>query len=147
LYVFAKITIKIEYHNSLHHSQVKFQIFIPFSPLFRLVLCGVAWLFIFIFHQNTYGMKNSSYFYTTRTRQASQRCSNVRVVLFLYLWLTEFLSTRMAARTIVEVSNTEYNLFLNQYRPSPPLPTPFSVFPTPFTPLNWGRRRNLVLGF
>ena len=25
--------------------------------------------------------------------------------------------------------------------------TPFSVSPTPFTPLNWGRRRNLVLGF
>ena len=38
LYVFAKITIKIEYYNSLHLSQVKFQIFIPFSPLFRPVL-------------------------------------------------------------------------------------------------------------
>ena len=30
------------------------------------------------------------YFCSTRTRQASQRCSNVRVVLFLYLWLIEF---------------------------------------------------------
>lgn len=132
MYVFAKITIKIEYHNSLHHSQVKFQIFIPFSPLFRLVLCGVAWLFIFIFHQNTYGMKNSSYFCTTRTRQASQRCSNVRVVLFLSLWLTEFLFTRMAARSIVEVSNTECNLFLNQYRPIPTFPNSIFSFSQSF---------------
>ena len=43
--------------------------------------------FCAFFHQNTCGMKNSSYFCSTRTRQASQRCSNVRVVLFLYLWI------------------------------------------------------------
>ena len=138
MYVFAKITIKIEYHNSLHHSQVKFQIFIPFSPLFRLVLCGVAWLFIFIFHQNTYGMNNSSYFCTTRTRQASQRCSNVRVFLFLYLWLTEFLFTRMAARSIVEVSNIEYNLFLNQYRPIPTSSNSIFSFPNTYYTLKLG---------
>lgn len=39
--------------------------------------------FVHFFHQNTYGMKNSSYFCTTRTRQASQRCSNVRVVFLI----------------------------------------------------------------
>ena len=98
---------------------------------------AVTTVFTF-FHQNTYGMKNSSYFCTTRTRQASQRCSNVRVVLFLYLWLTEFLFTRMAARSIVEVSNTEYNLFLNQYRPIPTSSNSTSSFPNSFFTLKLG---------
>ena len=42
------------------------------------------------FHQNACGMKKCLYFCSTRTRQASQRCSNVRVVLFLYLWQIGF---------------------------------------------------------
>ena len=48
---------------------------------------GSLWTF---FYQNACGMGKCLYFCSTRTRQASQRCSNVRVVLFLYPWIAGF---------------------------------------------------------
>ena len=51
-------------------------------------------------HINAFSLKKfgysklKQYLCSTRTRQASQRCSNVRVVLFLYPWLIESLFTK-----------------------------------------------------
>lgn len=52
--------------------------------------------------------------------------------------LIDLLSTRMAARSIVEVSNTEYNLFLNQYRPIPTSSNSTSSFSNSFFTLKLG---------
>ena len=44
-----------------------------------------------------------------RTRQASQRCSNVRVVLFLYISLAEILVFSNDSYFFVNIENTEEN--------------------------------------
>ena len=44
-----------------------------------------------------------------RTRQASQRCSNVRVVLFLYISLAEILVFSNGSYFFVNIENMEEN--------------------------------------
>ena len=44
-----------------------------------------------------------------RTRQASQRCSNVRVVLFLYISLAEILVFSNDSYSFVNIENMEEN--------------------------------------
>ena len=44
-----------------------------------------------------------------RTRQASQRCSNVRVVLFLYISLAEILVFSNGSYCFVNIENMEEN--------------------------------------
>lgn len=46
-----------------------------------------------------------SYLCITRTRQASQRCSNVRVVLFLYISLAEILVFSNDSYFFVNIEN------------------------------------------
>ena len=48
-------------------------------------------------------------FVSTRTRQASQRCSNVRVVLFLYISLAEILVFSNGSYFFVNIENMEEN--------------------------------------
>ena len=50
-----------------------------------------------------------SYLCSTRTRQASQRCSNVRVVLFLYISLAEILVFSNGSYFFVNIENMEEN--------------------------------------
>ena len=61
-------------------------------------------------------------FCNTRTRQASQRCSNVRVVLFLYLWQTKFrfkrhttihtILSRCSGREAFDMERFQYPFYL-----------------------------------
>ena len=53
--------------------------------------------------------EESSYLGTTSTRQASQRCSNVRVVLFLYISLAEILVFSNGSYFFVNIENMEEN--------------------------------------
>ena len=53
--------------------------------------------------------EESSYLGTTGTRQASQRCSNVRVVLFLYISLAEILVFSNDSYFFVNIENMEEN--------------------------------------
>ena len=48
-------------------------------------------------------------FVSARTRQASQRCSNVRVVLFLYISLAEILVFSNGYYFFVNIENMEEN--------------------------------------
>ena len=48
-------------------------------------------------------------FVSARTRQASQRCSNVRVVLFLYISLAEILVFSNGSYFFVNIENMEEN--------------------------------------
>ena len=48
-------------------------------------------------------------FVSARTRQASQRCSNVRVVLFLYISLAESLVFSNGSYFFVNIENMEEN--------------------------------------
>ena len=48
-------------------------------------------------------------FVSARTRQASQRCSNVRVVLFLYISLAEILVFSNDSYFFVNIENMEEN--------------------------------------
>ena len=48
-------------------------------------------------------------FVPARTRQASQRCSNVRVVLFLYISLAEILVFSNDSYFFVNIENMEEN--------------------------------------
>ena len=48
-------------------------------------------------------------FVSARTRQASQRCSNVRVVLFLYISLSEILVFSNGSYFFVNIENMEEN--------------------------------------
>lgn len=48
-------------------------------------------------------------FVSARTRQASQRCSNVRVVLFLYISLAEILVFSNGSYFFVNIENMEGN--------------------------------------
>ena len=50
-------------------------------------------------------IKDYSYLCSTRTRQASQRCSNVRVVLFLYISLAEILVFSNGSYFFVNIEN------------------------------------------
>ena len=54
-------------------------------------------------------IKDYSYLCSTRTRQASQRCSNVRVVLFLYISLAEILVFSNDSYFFVNIENMEEN--------------------------------------
>ena len=53
--------------------------------------------------------KNLHTFVPARTRQASQRCSNVRVVLFLYISLAEILVFSNDSYFFVNIENMEEN--------------------------------------
>ena len=53
--------------------------------------------------------KNLRTFVPARTRQASQRCSNVRVVLFLYIFLAEILVFSNGSYFFVNIENMEGN--------------------------------------
>ena len=53
--------------------------------------------------------KNLRTFVPARTRQASQRCSNVRVVLFLYIFLAEILVFSNGSYFFVNIENMEEN--------------------------------------
>ena len=53
--------------------------------------------------------KNLRTFAFARTRQASQRCSNVRVVLFLYIFLAEILVFSNDSYFFVNIENMEEN--------------------------------------
>ena len=53
--------------------------------------------------------EESSYLGTTGTCQASQRCSNVRVVLFLYISLAEILVFSNGSYFFVNIENMEEN--------------------------------------
>ena len=53
--------------------------------------------------------KNLRTFVPARTRQASQRCSNVRVVLFLYISLAEILVFSNDSYFFVNIENMEEN--------------------------------------
>ena len=53
--------------------------------------------------------EESSYLGTTGSRQASQRCSNVRVVLFLYISLAEILVFSNGSYFFVNIENMEEN--------------------------------------
>ena len=53
--------------------------------------------------------EESSYLGTPGTRQASQRCSNVRVVLFLYISLAEILVFSNGSYFFVNIENMEEN--------------------------------------
>ena len=53
--------------------------------------------------------KNLRTFVPARTRQASQRCSNVRVVLFLYISLAEILVFSNGSYFFVNIENMEEN--------------------------------------
>ena len=55
------------------------------------------------------GFEESSYLCRTSTRQASQRCSNVRVVLFLYIFLAEILVFSNDSYFFVNIENMEEN--------------------------------------
>ena len=48
-------------------------------------------------------------FVSARTRQASQRCSNVRVVLFLYISLAEILVFSKGSYFFGNIENMEEN--------------------------------------
>ena len=54
-------------------------------------------------------LNDYSYLCSTRTRQASQRCSNVRVVLFLYISLAEILVFSNGSYFFVNIENMEEN--------------------------------------
>ena len=53
--------------------------------------------------------KNLRTFVPASTRQASQRCSNVRVVLFLYISLSEILVFSNNSYFFVNIENMEEN--------------------------------------
>lgn len=53
--------------------------------------------------------KNLRTFAFARTRQAFQRCSNVRVVLFLYIFLAEILVFSNDSYFFVNIENMEEN--------------------------------------
>ena len=53
--------------------------------------------------------EESSYLGTTGTRQASQRCSSVRIVLFLYISLAEILVFSNDSYFFVNIENMEEN--------------------------------------
>ena len=59
--------------------------------------------------QKIAGFEKSSYLCSTSTRQASQRCSNVRVVLFLYISLAEILVFSNDSYFFVNIENMEEN--------------------------------------
>ena len=59
--------------------------------------------------QKNAGFEESSYLCSTSTRQASQRCSNVRVVLFLYISLAEILVFSNDSYFFVNIENMEEN--------------------------------------
>ena len=58
--------------------------------------------------QKIAGFEESSYLCSTSTRQASQRCSNVRVV-FLYISLAEILVFSNESYFFVNIENMEEN--------------------------------------
>ena len=57
--------------------------------------------------QKIAGFEKSSYLCSTSTRQASQRCSNVRVVLFLYMPVSVFktLATFFSPKNLLYMKN------------------------------------------
>ena len=59
--------------------------------------------------QKNAGFEESSYLCSTSTRQASQRCSNVRVVLFLYISLAEILVFSNDSYFFVNIENMKEN--------------------------------------
>ena len=59
--------------------------------------------------KNTNSQSGLRTFVPARTRQASQRCSNVRVVLFLYISLSEILVFSNDSYFFVNIENMREN--------------------------------------